>query len=651
MNNGTFLNTKIQCPVCGKQHLNPFKDGRGGFCHGSCNRTIFFNQRHKKHIGFESIQKLIDWYSNKKQVRFCDVYSYLKADGGSHSAMVKFYDRDNTKTYLPARLQENHWYIGKAPELILYNLPNVLKAKETGTTIYLCEGEKDSDTLTNLGFVATTNPFGAKNWNQNFTELLSNCDVVLCSDNDDAGNERNEFLEVKLRKLVQCLSILNIGKHFPDCNDVTDVVNKLKSQGEVNIKQLLQSRIEILYNNKSVTSSDKETEAELLTPEQQKLMIYRVEKWLRSNYNFRYNVISNFVEFQKVDTDSWQELNDRGLASLHRKILHNNLKINDKGLHKLLHSDFTTEYHPFSEYFKNLPKPTTSGAVTKVFDLLKMPDTDRAYLEPFFRKWLLNIIGCSFGKSVNDVCLILCGPQGCGKTTFLRNLVPKKLMPYYVESLFSPDSKDAEVAICQNFLINLDELEAFDRKSIKSLKSIISRTHVKLRRAYGVNDSRMNRVASFCGSSNDQSILVDDTGERRYLCIEVDDIEHSPNIKKLVEDMWAELYQVYLSGEQYRFQKQELLELSQRNEQFKFNSLEYELLNQYFIPGNQDNSDTEYLQASRILLELQEISSVKNLNLKILGSALKRCNFKTSSKRLPNMSNSCKAYAVIRTQQ
>ncbi|MBX7155046.1 MAG: hypothetical protein K1X91_08775 [Bacteriodetes bacterium] len=569
MNNGTFLNTKIHCPVCGKQHLNPFKDGRGGFCHGSCNRTIFFNQRHKKHIGFESIQKLIDWYSNKKQVRFCDVYSYLKADGGSHSAIVKYYDIHNSKTYLPAYLQENHWYMGRAQETVLYNLPSVLEAKENGETVYLCEGEKDANTLIDLGFVATTNPFGAKNWNQNFTELLANCDVVLCSDNDDAGNERNEFLEVKLRKVVRCLSILYIGKHFPDCNDVTDVVNKLKSQGEVSIKEMLQSKIETLYNNKI----DKDSEVEPLTPEQQKLMIFRVEKWLRSNYNFRYNVISNFVEFQKIDTDSWQELNDRGLASLHRKILHNNLKINDKGLLKLLQSDFTTEYHPFSEYFINLPKPTTSGAVTKVFDLLKMPDSDRAYLEPFFRKWLLNIIGCSIGKSVNDVCLILCGPQGCGKTTFLRNLVPKKLMPYYVESLFSPDSKDAEVAICQNFLINLDELEAFDRKSIKSLKSMISRSHVKLRRAYGVNESRMNRVASFCGSCNDRSILVDDTGERRYLCIEVTDIERTENIQQLFSDMWAELYEAYLNGEDYLFNKQELMELSQRNEQFKSNGM------------------------------------------------------------------------------
>ena len=72
---------------------------------------------------------------------------------------------------------------------ILYNLPKLVKATKRGNTVFVVEGEKDVDTLTKIGLVATTSPTGGgkgKNkWNQDYNEFLKGADVVILPDNDE----------------------------------------------------------------------------------------------------------------------------------------------------------------------------------------------------------------------------------------------------------------------------------------------------------------------------------------------------------------------------------------------------------------------------------------------------------------------------------
>ena len=59
-------------------------------------------------------------------------------------------------------------------ERVLYNLPAVTKSQEG----WICEGEKDADNLTALGYVATCNVGGAGKWLDGYTESLKGKDVV-----------------------------------------------------------------------------------------------------------------------------------------------------------------------------------------------------------------------------------------------------------------------------------------------------------------------------------------------------------------------------------------------------------------------------------------------------------------------------------------
>ena len=73
-------------------------------------------------------------------------------------------------------------------ELPLYNICAVNQARANGQTVFVVEGEKDVDTLQNLGYIATTKPNGAQNhWTANFIEPLKDLNVVVLLDNDEAG--------------------------------------------------------------------------------------------------------------------------------------------------------------------------------------------------------------------------------------------------------------------------------------------------------------------------------------------------------------------------------------------------------------------------------------------------------------------------------
>ncbi len=69
---------------------------------------------------------------------------------------------------------------------VLYNLPDVLAEQKL---VFVVEGEKDADTLTSLGFTATTNQGGSgAPWLTEYTESLRHIEtIVIIADADEPG--------------------------------------------------------------------------------------------------------------------------------------------------------------------------------------------------------------------------------------------------------------------------------------------------------------------------------------------------------------------------------------------------------------------------------------------------------------------------------
>jgi hypothetical protein len=110
---------------------------------------------------------------------------------------------------------------------VLYNLPEVLKAQE----VIIVEGEKDADTLKDLGFIATTCPMGAGKWQSEYSETLKGKDVILIPDNDNQGKEHMAQVGASLNGIAKDIKWLELPD-LPSKGDVSDFLSKFKDKEE-----------------------------------------------------------------------------------------------------------------------------------------------------------------------------------------------------------------------------------------------------------------------------------------------------------------------------------------------------------------------------------------------------------------------------------
>lgn len=98
---------------------------------------------------------------------------------------------------------------------VLYRLPELKSALAAGCTMFVCEGEKDVDTLAEHGFAATCNPMGAGKWQPEHTETLRDAvRVVVIADKDEPGRKHALAVATALHGVARCVKSIEL----PDRN-------------------------------------------------------------------------------------------------------------------------------------------------------------------------------------------------------------------------------------------------------------------------------------------------------------------------------------------------------------------------------------------------------------------------------------------------
>lgn len=95
--------------------------------------------------------------------------------------------------------------------------------------VYIVEGEKDADTLVNLGAVATTIPNGAgfRQWIPLYNEGLQGQDIIILTDNDDSGKKYGGTVArntLPIAKSVKIIPATAIWDKCPEKGDISDIV-------------------------------------------------------------------------------------------------------------------------------------------------------------------------------------------------------------------------------------------------------------------------------------------------------------------------------------------------------------------------------------------------------------------------------------------
>jgi predicted P-loop ATPase len=295
-------------------------------------------------------------------------------------------------------------------------------------------------------------------------------------------------------------------------------------------------------------------------------------------------------------------------------------------LKSLLNSDFVTVNDPFVEYFSNLPKWKKGD--TDYIALLAgtVQCTNKGFWDVAFKKWLVNMVACAVNKEIiNHQVLVFVGGQGIGKSTWLNKLVPKALDGYLYTGIVNPSNKDTLVSLAENLLINLDELENLNKTELGSLKSLITLSNVRLRKAYGYHNENFTRRASFVGSVNEVEFLTDTTGNRRYLVIQTTDIDYLHALD--LDKVYSQAYALYKGKFEYFFGRKDIASIDANNEMFLRLSVEEELLlKHYRLPEAEDKEILE-LTTTDIIMRLQDKTKLKvgdSASIRRLGMALQK---------------------------
>lgn len=184
-------------------------------------------------------------------------------------------------------------------------------------------------------------------------------------------------------------------------------------------------------------------------------------------------------------------------------------------------------------------------------------DLDYAYLA--LRTWLIQCVAAADGarRTPNkqatakyELVFVLQGGQGAQKTSWLKRLVPSEYNRYFAEGMhLDPSSIDSVRQACSGWICELGELDSTFKKDASRLKAFLSKTVDTMRLPYDRAASNLGRRTSFCGSVNPKMFLVDQTGNRRYLPVQVTACNHLHTID--MQQLWSQVLALYMDGEQW----------------------------------------------------------------------------------------------------
>ena len=379
-----------------------------------------------------------------------------------------------------------------------------------------------------------------------------------------------------------------------------------------------------------------------------------IELFLNENYRFRRNTLNGKVEFLakpsgkaerqakpngKAECDVFRPLTKAALNSI--VIRAKREQILEKGSPKTeiteyVQSEEVPEFDPVQAFLTNLPKWDGQNHIAKVFG--RIPGITSEQLN-YLTIWLRSTVAHWKQMDMlhgNECVPTFIGNQGCGKTTFVRRLLPPELREYYMDNLNLANKFDKEMALTNNLIVNLDELEAISASQHAKLKQTLSVSKVNGRPIFGRTQEDRPRFASFVATTNNPHPLTDPTGSRRYICIQIPDGQLVNNEGEIdYGQLYAQVvYELQELKAPYWFSNDEVARIQQLNQEF----MEQKDLGEMFVAcfrQPEDGETAKTMNCDQMIEVMRKMypSLTNTIGNKVrLGKTIKSLGFKFKEK-------------------
>ena len=336
------------------------------------------------------------------------------------------------------------------------------------------------------------------------------------------------------------------------------------------------------------------------------LLTYKTEAYMKEHYTLRLNVMTGTPEYRlnAVGYGFWP-LDQAARNTMAIKALKAGVESWDKDLNRYIDSNLIPKYYPMEDYIKHLPK--WNGKTDYVGELARRVKTDNPYWESDFHTWMLSMVAQWLGKDRqhgNAIVPLLIGPQGSGKTTFCKRLLPGYLQIYFNDRISMKSDNDIFIAMSSYALINIDEFDAMSKSQQPILKYLLSKHDVKFRPPYGKTMEERQRFASFIATTNNRRPLVDPTGSRRFICVYADEIDNDGNI--YYDKLYSQLYAELQEGRRYWFEDEENARIIQQNESFQQVSSYEQMIALSYLSPDDTPEDAAFVPLQSIMKRLEK---------------------------------------------
>ena len=298
-------------------------------------------------------------------------------------------------------------------------------------------------------------------------------------------------------------------------------------------------------------------------------LLLRIEEFTDEHYRVRYNVLSGQYEVTERSAERWTVLN----GPLCNRIL---MELNRAGI--ILAKPYLVKtvieggalaesYHPVRNYLESLPAWDGIERIEPLFRRV----TDDEQLLRWLRKWFVAMVAQVMGRMGtygNSVCPILISSvQGWGKSQFAKLLVPPEVGGFFTDTFNLQQEDGCLRRMTAYMLINVDEIDRFGDRRMATFKNMVQLAVVSMKRAYHTQMEEKERMASFIATSNRRHLLSDESGSRRFICVE---LTHAIDVATPVDhaQLYAEALAALDGGERCWFNEEETRLLEAHNASF-----------------------------------------------------------------------------------
>lgn len=271
--------------------------------------------------------------------------------------------------------------------------------------------------------------------------------------------------------------------------------------------------------------------------------------FIMERFEFVLNSVHDCIEWRTIG-GTWAKINDRNIEGI-AYIINTELKIptSSDWVRSTINGYVDTHnlcYNPIVESLASVPEFSEYDVFDKIVDCMGIKDSISAKL--YLRKWfcasVININRTMEEKN-NELCLILQGAQGCGKNRFVDHIKKIWKTEYTMTHFGAVDNKDFLEKLHKAAIIYMDELSPLSKTSgIEEVKSVLSQSSISYRKSYGREVNEYKSYANFIGSTNESHFLADQTGNRRFLVLDIPVKRINLDALPPAEEIWG--YAKYL---------------------------------------------------------------------------------------------------------